>query len=270
MSYERENGGGEGGEEKATRPPASANQATRGGPPGVGEGEVKEGAPPPGMGLASRDSRDRGPSNSGYGGGRSAGRGGPRHFRGGGFRGGRGGRGGRGDYDRERPGRGGGGGRHSRVEGTVESIQDVFPADQTEDEGGAPAQAVSYEGWIVARPYHGRGGPSSPEDHLSKFHFKQDDVMGKAKLAVGDKVEFYKYDSGQGQVRATRVRSLADRELSRKKRDQAAPGLGPSDSRQGAMGVAGTGTFFFRGDGRYSTPFLMAKATTTAQSYSLS
>ncbi|QDZ18446.1 cold shock domain-containing protein [Chloropicon primus] len=201
---------------------------------GGGEEEFKEGVPPPGMGLASRErERDNG-NGGGYGGRPERGRGGSRGFRGrGGYRGGRSGRGDRGDYDNHShgPPRGqgrGGGGRHNRLEGTVESLKEIYPAEGEEEE----KQPVSYEGFIAISGGGFQNSGGNAGEGAAKFHFKEEDVMGKTKLSLGDKVEFYKFDSGQPSdqgLRATRVRAILERGDSRRRRDQ----QGGGEGRQG-------------------------------------
>ena len=212
---------------------------------------------PPGMGLGPREEPTRGQGNSSsnnngigtdyVGGGppgRSRGRGmNPRQQ----YRGQRGGyqRGGRGRGDREYDtrdqmssrgrDRGLGNRQFRSLEGTVESLTDVFPSQEEGREGSSQGEPKSYCGVISS------GRPRDRGENGPKFHFKEEDVMGKAKLAVGDRVEFYKFDASPGQPpRATRVR---------KKRDGAHQ-EGGSDARQkGSYGGGGKHSSYHQKEG---------------------
>ena len=207
--------------------------------------EFKQGVPPPGMGPGTQKHRDRGERNEGgneegggnntgggggggggyYGGGNNGGGGGgyggsrfDGPSRGGHSRGPRGrmsGRGG-GSYrgrgrgwagDEHGGGGGGARGKHFQLEGVVESLSALSVDEKGEDQSPSSGGIA---GVISSQRYRGGG--------LEKFEFKEEDVIsqgfnsksnGKLKLAVGDRVQFYKFEAAPGQAtRATRIRVI--------------------------------------------------------------
>lgn len=247
MSADRCSEGNGEGSNKAPQPAANTD-----GPAGLGRAEVMEGGPPPGVGLNTRDRDGQGGGNNNYAGRSTGSRGVPRSFRGGKLRGGRSGRMDpreRTEYDSRPSHRGqgrGAGGRQYRLEGTVESITDVYASAGGDQDEGQPARPISYEGVIASFGF--RGG--SAENGV-KFRFTEGDVMGKSRLSVGDKVEFYRFDAAPSAAgdgpKATRVRSLTDR----RRRDHPQSGAGegrlgagnPSSSGHAGKGAGSRGIF---------------------------